>query len=76
MARKSWSDLTPRAKTAIVATAAIDAGLRAWALADLAGRDSAAVRGPKALWGLGLGTVNSVGVLPAAYLLVGRRPAE
>ncbi|KXP05121.1 hypothetical protein [Tsukamurella pseudospumae] len=68
----SWSELSPRARTAIVATAAVDAGLRAWALADLAGRDDAEVRGPKKLWGLGLGVVNSAGVLPAAYLLFGR----
>ena len=74
MSRKkiSWSELSPRARTTIVATAAVDAGLRAWALADLAGRDDAAVRGPKKLWGLGLGVVNSAGVLPAAYLLFGR----
>lgn len=70
--KRSWNDLSPRAKTAIVATAAVDAGLRAWALADLAGRDDAEVRGPKKLWGLGLGTVTSAGVLPAAYLLLGR----
>ncbi|TWS19116.1 hypothetical protein FK529_11405 [Tsukamurella asaccharolytica] len=70
----SWNDLSPRAKTAIVATSAVDAGLRAWALADLAGRDAAEVRGPKKLWALGLGVANSAGVLPAAYLLFGRGP--
>ena len=75
MARKNWNDLSGRAKVAIVAAAAVDAGLRAWALADVASRDAEAVRGPKKLWMLGLGTVNSVGVLPAAYLIAGRRPA-
>lgn len=72
----SWGELSPRAKTTIVAAAAVDAGLRAWALADLAGRDDAEVRGPKKLWGLGLGVVNSAGLLPAAYLLFGRASAQ
>jgi hypothetical protein len=74
MARKKWSELSTRTKTVIVTGTAVDAGLRAWALADLAGRDSKTVRGPKALWAVGLSVVNSAGVLPAAYLFVGRQP--
>jgi hypothetical protein len=34
-AAQRWSELSPQAKTAIVAGAALDAGLRAWALLGL-----------------------------------------
>ncbi|OBF18456.1 hypothetical protein [Mycobacterium sp. ACS4331] len=73
MPRKRWSELSPKAKVTIVAVAAIDAGLRAWALRDLAGRDAAHVNGPKWLWGGALGLLSSSGIAPAAYLLVGRK---
>lgn len=51
----------------------MDAGLRAWALRDLAGRDADQVNGPKWLWGSALGVLSTSGVLPAAYLVVGRK---
>lgn len=75
MARKRWQDLSPTAKGAIALGAAVDAGLRAWAGADLAGRSRDEVNGPKWAWATGLAVVNSVGVLPAVYLLVGRKAA-
>ncbi|TPW91842.1 hypothetical protein FKW78_25860 [Mycolicibacterium fortuitum] len=53
--------------------AAVDAGLRAWALRDLAGRDASRINGPKWLWGSALGMLTTSGVLPVAYLVVGRR---
>ncbi|MGV0737176.1 hypothetical protein BA059_10710 [Mycolicibacterium sp. (ex Dasyatis americana)] len=73
MAKKRWKDLSPKAKTAIIAAAAADAGLRAWALRDLAGREPSRINGPKWLWGSALGLLSTSGVLPVAYLLVGRR---
>ncbi|MFT4201617.1 DUF5652 family protein [Gordonia sp. (in: high G+C Gram-positive bacteria)] len=73
MARKHWNDLSPRTKGVIVGAAAVDAGLRAWALRDLGSRTTSEVNGPKSLWQTGLLIVNSAGVLPAAYLLRGRR---
>ncbi|MCF6386960.1 hypothetical protein L2K20_08235 [Mycobacterium sp. MBM] len=76
MARKAWKDLTPRAQATIIAVTALDAGLRAWALRDLAGRDAAEVNGPRWLWSGALGLVTSAGVLPAVYLLRGRKPAQ
>lgn len=74
MARKSWKDLHPAVKAAIVVLTAVDAGLRAWALRDLAHRSAAQVNGPRWLWRIALGAVTSSGVLPAAYLLRGRKP--
>ncbi|WP_396917859.1 hypothetical protein [Mycolicibacterium sp.] len=74
MAKNRWNDLSPTAKATIVGLAAVDAGLRAWALRDLAGRDADQVNGPKWLWGSALGVLSTSGVLPAAYLVVGRKP--
>ncbi|MGE2730918.1 hypothetical protein ACQI4F_15670 [Mycolicibacterium vaccae] len=73
MARKSWKDLPPAGKTAIVVMTALDAGLRAWALRDLAHRDASQVNGPRWLWRAALGVVTSSGILPVAYLLRGRK---
>ncbi|BBX34762.1 hypothetical protein MMAG44476_31862 [Mycolicibacterium mageritense DSM 44476 = CIP 104973] len=73
MAKNRWNDLSPTAKATIVGLAAVDAGLRAWALRDLAGRDADQVNGPKWLWGSALGVLSTSGVLPAAYLVVGRK---
>jgi len=71
---KSWKDLPPAGKATIIAITALDAGMRAWALRDLAGRDAATVNGPRWLWSGALGLVTSAGVLPAVYLLRGRKP--
>ncbi|MFT3716994.1 MAG: DUF5652 family protein [Gordonia sp. (in: high G+C Gram-positive bacteria)] len=73
MAKKKWQDLSDRQKALIAGGAALDAGLRLYAGRDLATRERDEVRGPKWLWGVGLAVVNSVGVLPAIYLLLGRR---
>ncbi len=76
MAKKKWNDLTSTQRGAIIGAAAVDAGMRLWAGRDLATRAKDEVRGPKWLWGLGLSLVNSMGVLPAIYLLAGRRRQE
>ncbi|GAC56428.1 hypothetical protein GOHSU_06_00400 [Gordonia hirsuta DSM 44140 = NBRC 16056] len=73
MLKTAWNQLTTGQKSAIIAVTAVDAGLRAWAGRDLAGRPAEQVAGPKWLWTLGLSVVNSVGVLPVIYLLRGRR---
>lgn len=70
---KTWNDLGPRTKTAILTVVVFDTALKAVALADLARRPSAQVRGPKPLWAAGLVLVNSVGVLPVMYFTRGRR---
>ncbi|WP_454788520.1 hypothetical protein [Mycolicibacterium lutetiense] len=72
MAKKRWNDLSPTAKTAVIAVATVDAGLRAWALRDLAGRQAGQVIGPKWLWGSALGLLSTSGVLPVVYLVAGR----
>ncbi len=70
MARKKWTDMTPLQKRAIVGAGVLEVVLTSIALIDLAKRESAQVRGPKALWLLGI-FVQPVG--PIAYLSLGRR---
>lgn len=70
-----WSDLSPLTRIAIVKVAVLDVGLRGWALADLARRPQAEVKGSKAGWAVALAVVSSAGILPAAYLLRARRAA-
>lgn len=57
----------------ILVTGLIDVVLRLLALRDLVGRDAALVNGSKTRWGVALAVVSSGGILPLAYLLVGRR---
>jgi len=71
--RQRWQDLSPARRGAVVTVGVVDAGLRAWALVDLRNRPAEQVKGPKAAWALALTVVSSAGVLPAVYLLVGRR---
>ena len=68
--KKSWSDLTPRQRQAVVVAGAIEAVVTAAALRDLARRTRDEVRGPKLLWRLAC-VVQPFG--PVAYLLLGRR---
>ncbi len=70
---RRWADLPQPVRIGMVAAGSAEAVLRVWSLIDLARRPAAQVRGPKALWGLSLMVVNSVGVLPLIYLTKGRR---
>lgn len=72
-ARQKWDELSPARKRVMITVGVIDAGLRAWALVDLKNRPADEVKGPKGVWALALTVVNSAGLLPAAYLLVGRK---
>ncbi|MDO9485133.1 MAG: PLD nuclease N-terminal domain-containing protein [Actinomycetota bacterium] len=70
MQKKKWADLSQRQQRIIIATGVVEVVLTSIALVDLARRDPAQVRGPKALWLLGV-FVQPVG--PMAYLSLGRR---
>ncbi len=71
--RQKWDELPTARKRLLIAVGVVDAGLRAWALVDLKDRPADEVNGPKAAWGLALAVGNTAGLLPAAYLLFGRR---
>jgi len=68
--KKTWADLTPAQRSAIIAGGAVELVLTAFALRDLVRRPSPAVRGPKLLWAAGF-VVQPFG--PLAYLALGRR---
>lgn len=68
--KKSWSDLSPVQRKAVVAAAAAELVATTWAARDLRKRPASDVRGPKLLWGAAL-VVQPFG--PLAYLTLGRR---
>lgn len=74
MARRSWHDLDPRTRQALLIAGGAEAALRIAALVDLARRPAVRVRGSKPVWAVALVVVNSFGLVPLAYFLRGRRP--
>ncbi len=68
--KKSWADLTPTERSAIIAGGAVELVLTAIAVRDLVRRPSQAVRGPKLLWTAAF-VAQPFG--PLAYLAFGRR---
>lgn len=70
MAKKQWSDLTPRQRRAVVVVGAAEVVLTTAALTSLARTPSTRIRGPKAAW-VGACFVQPVG--PLAYFVLGRR---
>ena len=73
MARRRWSDLTPRQRRLILVGVAYEGVLKIAALVDLKRRPADQVRGPKWLWATGIFFVNSVGAMPLAYFRYGRK---
>ena len=71
--KKKWSDLSPRARAAIVVGGIAEAIITVIALRDLRRRPAASVRGPKVLW-LPVFAVQPFG--PIAYFFLGRRPTQ
>ena len=68
-----WNDLGPGVRKLIVAGGAFEAALKLVALADLARRPAAEVRGSKRLWGLAITFINAFGAVPIVYFVRGRR---
>jgi hypothetical protein len=69
MRRKKWSDLSPTQQRLVVALSVVEVVVTTVAVADLVRRPAAQVRGPKAVWAVGM-LVQPVG--PLAYLALGR----
>ena len=72
-ARRKWSDLDPRVRRLIMVAGAIEGALKVAALVDLARRPSDGVRGSKARWATAVTLLNSLGAVPIAYFVWGRR---
>ena len=70
---EQWEQMTTAQRGGFVTVASVDVALRIWSLADLVKRPPEEVHGPKWVWGVGLALGNTAGILPATYLLWGRR---
>ncbi|MFE3795335.1 hypothetical protein [Nocardia tengchongensis] len=73
MVRKQWKDLNPRTRGLIVGAGVIDGIAKIAALLDLLQRPPEQIRGSKRVWAISIVLVNSIGALPVAYFLLGRR---
>jgi hypothetical protein len=71
--KKRWAELSPRSRRLIIAGGLWEGLLKGAALIDLALRPASGVRGSKTRWAMAVTLVNSVGVVPIAYFLYGRR---
>lgn len=70
MKTKQWATLSVGGKVALVLTGALQVGLLAGTLWDIAHRSSAEVRGDRRMWA-GLAFINWFG--PLAYFTIGRK---
>ena len=66
-----WNDLSQTQRTLIVVGGVVETALKVAMLIDLKRRPADGVRGPKWL-GASTALVNSAGIAPLAYFLVGR----
>lgn len=69
---RMWAGFSERQRTLILVGAAVEGALKLAMLADLKGRDQSQIRGPKWLWTAST-LLNSAGVVPLAYFLLGRQ---
>lgn len=68
--KRSWSDMSPGKKAALIVLGALQVGLLALTQWDIAHRADDEVRGDRRMW-KGLAFVNWLG--PLAYFTIGRR---
>lgn len=68
--KKRWSDLSPKARAAVVIGTLVELIITSVAAKDLKSRTRTDVRGPKTLWAAAF-MIQPVG--PILYLLIGRR---
>ncbi|NMO55158.1 hypothetical protein HH310_28730 [Actinoplanes sp. TBRC 11911] len=68
---KRWQDLSQAQRRSIIGMTVAETAFKAAMLIDLKRRRANEVRGPKWLWA-STALINSAGIAPAAYFLVGR----
>ena len=73
MAKKRWKDLSPRAKRFLIIGGAFEGVLKIAALVDLRKRPAGQIRGSKRRWAAAIVLINSMGAVPIAYLMRGRK---
>jgi len=73
VAKTKWDELSVRRRRLVVVGGVLDGALKVTALADLARRPAAEVRGSKVPWAAAIALTNSLGVVPIVYFTYGRR---
>ena len=73
VAKKKWNELSSRTRRLIIAGGVFEGVLKVAALIDLARRPAGEVRGSKLRWALAVTLINSLGAVPVAYFVYGRR---
>lgn len=76
MTERRWKDLSRRNRRLIVFAGVLDGILKTAALADIRRRPADEIRGSKRAWVTALALVNSLGAVPVAYFLLGRRQPD
>jgi hypothetical protein len=71
--KRRWSELSPGARRLIVVGATFETLLKLAALVDIRRRPASDIRGSKGRWATAVAFSNSLGVVPIAYFLFGRR---
>jgi hypothetical protein len=66
-----WKDLSEGQRRLITVAAVVETALKVAMLIDLKRRPASQVRGPKWLWA-STALINSAGVVPVSYFIVGR----
>ena len=69
-----WNRMSERDRRLVVLAGVLDGILKIAALLDLRRRPADDIRGRKWVWGTVITLANSVGIVPLAYFLFGRRP--
>lgn len=76
-AKRRWSDLSERTRRLLVTAAIVEGVLKVAALVDLKRRPADQIRGRKRWWAVLIIVVNSVGLVPVSYFVLGhRRPSS
>lgn len=73
MVNTRWSDLSVRSRRLILIGGGLEGILKIAALVDLKRRPAEEIRGSKRGWVTAVVLVNSVGAVPVAYFVLGRR---
>ncbi|WP_370180187.1 hypothetical protein [Rhodococcus wratislaviensis] len=76
MLARRWTDLSDRQRRWILVSSIIEGALKIAALVDIKRRPAEQIRGSKRVWATAVVLVNSVGVVPLAYFVLGRRPQK
>jgi hypothetical protein len=72
-AKRRWRELSEGQRRVIMLGVALESILKIAALRDLKRRPTDQVRGPKRVWAVFVLLANSMGAVPLAYFILGRR---